>query len=153
MSETQDEELVWTFASWIMRIDPEKGTQIFCNRHESRSLMIKPDRVIDFFKSFESEGGAGALEWPTAHIWAVVEIFGEEKRAGDTEFERRRAAGAPLLLCGMWTESCVVNTARAAAEGNREVYVYAPACSGHMGVQTFVLWVMQTLYAEIIFSI
>lgn len=62
-------------------------------------------------------------------------------------------ASAPLLLCGMWTESCVVNTARAAAEGNREVYVYAPACSGHAGVQTFVLWVMQALYAEIVFRI
>ena len=91
LSETQDEELVWTFASWIMRIDPEKGTQIFCNRHESRSLMIKPDRVIDFFKSFESEGGAGALEWPTVSCRSYLEFVVIETKSEDARLHTHLA--------------------------------------------------------------
>lgn len=55
---------------------------------------------------------------------------------------------APLLLCGMWTESCVVNTARAATEQNREVFVYAPACAGHIG--WYALWTIQALYGRVV---
>ena len=55
---------------------------------------------------------------------------------------------APVLICGMWTESCVLATARAAAEQNREVFVYAPACAGHL--QWFPLWNIQSLYGEVL---
>ena len=52
LSTTKDEELVWSFAAWIMRMDYEKCVQIFCHRHRVQDLRIKPDRVIDFFKIF-----------------------------------------------------------------------------------------------------
>lgn len=57
-------------------------------------------------------------------------------------------ARAPLLLCGMWTESCILNTARAATEDDREVFVYAPACAGHIG--WYALWTIQALYGRVI---
>ena len=55
---------------------------------------------------------------------------------------------APVLIAGMWTESCVMNTARAAAEDDREVYVYAPACAGH--ASTYALWTIATLYGRVV---
>ena len=55
---------------------------------------------------------------------------------------------APVLIAGMWTESCVINTARAAAEDDREVYVYAPACAGH--ASTYALWTIETLYGKVV---
>lgn len=57
-------------------------------------------------------------------------------------------SGAPLLLTGMWTESCVLNSARAAVEEDRDVYVYAPACAGHLNLLS--LWAIQTLYAQVV---
>ena len=60
---------------------------------------------------------------------------------------------APLVLAGMWTESCVINTARAATEDGREVYVYAPACAGHAGISRYVLWTIQSFYAEVCFAL
>lgn len=55
---------------------------------------------------------------------------------------------APVLIAGMWTESCVINTARAAAEDDRDVYVYAPACAGH--ASTYALWTIEALYGRVV---
>ena len=63
------------------------------------------------------------------------------------------ADGAPLILSGMWLESCVINTARAAAEAGHFVSVFAAACSGHFGVGWFALWTLQSLYADVCFAI
>lgn len=59
--------------------------------------------------------------------------------------------GAPLLLTGMWTESCVLNSARAAVEDDRDVYVYAPACAGHLNFLS--LWAIQALYARVVHNL
>lgn len=60
-------------------------------------------------------------------------------------------SGAPLLLAGMWTESCVLNSARGAVEDDRDVFVYAPACAGHLHM--FSLWTLASLYANVIFKL
>ena len=56
--------------------------------------------------------------------------------------------GVPLLLTGMWTESCVLNTARGATEDNRDVLVYAPACAGHACL--YALWTIESLYGKVV---
>lgn len=61
--------------------------------------------------------------------------------------------GAPILLCGMWTESCVLNSARAAIEDGRPVFVYAPACAGHWGIGWYALWTIEALYGDVIFEL
>lgn len=55
----------------------------------------------------------------------------------------------PVILCGMWTESCVINTARAAVEDNHAVYVYRSACAGHFLIDWYALWAIQALYATV----
>lgn len=55
----------------------------------------------------------------------------------------------PLVLAGMWTEACVVCTARAAAERNLRVHVAADCCSGHWFAHFFALWTMQALFATV----
>ena len=74
LASTEDTELVWTFASWIMRMDPERGTDVFCRRHTEENLAILPNRVMDFFKSFESDGGASALDWPATSRRTYLEF-------------------------------------------------------------------------------
>lgn len=61
--------------------------------------------------------------------------------------------GAPILLCGMWTESCILNSARAAIEDGRPVFVYAPACAGHWGIGWYALWTIEALYGHVIFEV
>eukprot|EP00943_MAST-04B_sp_MAST-4B-sp1_P004086 g4086.t1 len=82
LSETEDEELVWTFASWIMRIDYIEGTKIFCNRDKNATLKIKPSRVLDFIKTFESESGDSAIEWPAfarrQYLEYIIQTNGSE---------------------------------------------------------------------------
>lgn len=55
----------------------------------------------------------------------------------------------PLIICGMWTESCVINTARAAVEDNHAVYVCRTACAGHLLINCYALWAIQALYATV----
>lgn len=59
----------------------------------------------------------------------------------------------PIVLCGMWTESCIVNTARAAADDNISVTVVSSCCGGHVPVSWLGLWTLQQLYADVVHAL
>ena len=82
LSEIEDEELVWTFSSWIMRMDYIEGTKIFYNRDKNTELKIQPTRVLDFIKTFEGESGDTAIDWPAfarrQYLEFIIETNGSE---------------------------------------------------------------------------
>ena len=67
-----------------------------------------------------------------------------------SEQVRAHVGDRPLVLCGMWSESCVVNTARAAADANHEVLVFSPCCAGHRPVCWLAMLKIQQLYGEVV---
>lgn len=58
-----------------------------------------------------------------------------------------KVVGKPstMVICGCWTESCVVNTARAALDRDSRVIVSSDATAGH-GVSAFVSKMIVQLY-------
>ena len=56
---------------------------------------------------------------------------------------------AHLVVCGSWTESCVINTTRAALDLNHAVTVVANACAGHFPSALLALYSMQLAYTEL----
>ena len=55
-----------------------------------------------------------------------------------------------LVLTGAWTESCVINTARAAVERGFDVTVLRPACTGHRMSRWVSLFTLQDMYATVV---
>ena len=91
LSEIEDEELVWTFASWIMRKDHAQGIKIFCNRNSSDHLKIQPTRVLDFIKSFEGDSGDSAIDWPAYARKDYLEFIIETNGSQDPQLNTRLA--------------------------------------------------------------
>lgn len=57
--------------------------------------------------------------------------------------------GAHLVVCGSWTESCVMNTTRAALDLNHSVTVVPNACTGHFPSAFLALYSMQLAYTDL----
>ena len=58
-------------------------------------------------------------------------------------------AGCHLVLCGSWTESCVINTARAALDHGHGVTVVSNACAGHVPSALLALYSIQLAYGDV----
>ena len=54
-----------------------------------------------------------------------------------------------LILCGGWTESCVINTARAALDHGHPVTVVSNACAGHAPMSLLALYSVQLAYGRV----
>lgn len=96
-----------------------------------------------YFLPHRGAGIIRGVDW--AEEDAVVPVV--HTNALCNESVREAVGDGPLLLAGMWTESCVSATAKAAAEEDREAIVYAPACGGH--AQLYALWVIEQMYARV----
>jgi len=55
-----------------------------------------------------------------------------------------------IVLAGSWTESCVVNTARAAVDAGKVVHVMRTGCAGHWPGSWLALVTMSLFYASTI---
>jgi nicotinamidase-related amidase len=60
--------------------------------------------------------------------------------------------GGHVVLCGCWTESCVVGTARAALDADHDVTVVADACTGHEPNASFSMLTIQLAYGSVVRS-
>lgn len=54
-----------------------------------------------------------------------------------------------VILAGSWTESCVINTARAALDRDKDVMVVKSACAGHQPTSFLSLITMQVHYGQV----
>lgn len=57
-----------------------------------------------------------------------------------------------VVLCGCWTESCVVGTARSALDHDHAVTVVADACVGHEPNATMAMLAIQLAYGSVVAS-
>lgn len=57
--------------------------------------------------------------------------------------------GSHLVICGGWTESCVINTTRAALDNNHRVTVVSNACGGHMPASLLALYSIEAAYGNV----
>lgn len=78
-----------------------------------------------------------ALQPPDAPLWDVVPELGATGPTVDaTTFSKwgsalaARLGGAPMVLCGVSTDCCVLSTAVAAADAGVAVHVVGDACAG-----------------------
>ena len=58
--------------------------------------------------------------------------------------------GKRAVVCGSWTESCVLHTCRACIEENKHCIVVKEACAGHFPSSMAALMTLQALYAEVV---
>ena len=56
---------------------------------------------------------------------------------------------AHLVICGSWTESCVINTTRAALDHGHDVTVVSNACGGHAPSSFLALYSIQLCYGQV----
>ena len=109
-----------------------------------------PDDVIDrkgHWSLVLPSKDARLLEGLRAPSDRVVDVV--HTNALKSEAVRECVGSSPVVLCGMWTESCVVNTARALADDNIRVTVVSSCCGGHVPVCWIGLWSIAQLYADV----
>ena len=56
---------------------------------------------------------------------------------------------AHLVICGSWTESCVINTTRAALDHGHDITVVKNACGGHAPASFLALYSIQLCYGQV----
>lgn len=54
-----------------------------------------------------------------------------------------------LVICGSWTESCVLNTTKAAVDHGHDVTVTSDACAGHRPKSWMALFDIQLVYGKV----
>lgn len=80
-------ELIWTFSSWVLRVDPAAGVRIFTESRREQEL--PPDRVLEFLHSFDE--AAGESSWPRKARISYLEHLVEGTGASEERYHTQLA--------------------------------------------------------------